>query len=321
MILQKPIKSLTIIVVALGLLNGCSLLKPRVVSRTDTPASTIIQSESYAKLAAAYIQIGRLDIAKLEAQKALAANPNSALANNIYGLILMNIGESDQAENYLTNAIALEPDNPNYQNNLALFYCRNNRAVEGMRLLNIALSNPLYAKPQNSLINAGICAESLRQPNDAEKYYRKALIYPNYRLAAQERLANLYYKNNRPQDAYRELYSFFSQLDPPTPQQYQLAIMISRAAGKTKEADTFQQRLNADYPDVVKSLEPISNSQNSRTNDLFSSLVNQNQPGNQAIQQQLPTNQPNNYIQQQPQYQQYQQPQYQQPQIQPKYFH
>lgn len=232
-------------------LSGCmSVLRPQVVNLDGSkPAEPSLRAKAQAELASGYVDLGRIDIAKVEVDKALRIDPTSPPANNVAGLIAMRISKFNEAETYFNRALRLDPENSHYQNNLALLYCKNGSPARGMELLRQALANKLYNTPQNSLMNAGICSESMGNWAEAEKYYLQAEKFENVNLQAKEKLALVYLKTGRADQAWLNINAVIAIAEPATPNQLRLAIAIARAVGRYDEASNLERRLKADYPD------------------------------------------------------------------------
>lgn len=251
---RSHLRGMVLIALSLGLV-GCQggffrIFQPQTLSSSGNPiANTASRAKAQAELAAGYVDLGRFDIAKSEVNKALAIDEYSPEANNVAGLIAMEIGKMNEAEFYLLRALNIDPENSHYQNNVALYYCKTGSASRGMELLKRALDNKLYNSPQNSLMNAGLCSETTGNLSEAERYYNQAMRYDGVHLLAKEKMAGIYLRTNRANQAWLTINEVIASLDNATITQLRLGVAAARALGRHDEADNLQRRIQRDYPD------------------------------------------------------------------------
>ena len=69
----------------------------------------------------------------------------------------------------------MTPDSPEAQNALGAFFCRNKQQAKGEEMFLKAAANPLYRTPFVAYTNAGVCARSAGNLEQAERYLRQAL--------------------------------------------------------------------------------------------------------------------------------------------------
>ena len=67
------------------------------------------------------------------------------------------------------------PDSPEAQNALGSFFCRNKQQAKGQEMFLKAATNPLYRTPFVAYTNAGVCARSSGNLDEAERFLRQAL--------------------------------------------------------------------------------------------------------------------------------------------------
>lgn len=250
----------------MAMVCSCAYWRKSTVNENyqQAPADASARAKAAASLAMGYVELGRLDIAKKEVEKGYRLDPRSSEVNNVLGLIHMEIGQFNVSERYFNQALRNEPDNPAYQNNLALLFCKNGSAMRGMQMLREVLANRLYANPEKSLMNAGICSESMGNLSEAERYYAQATKYDSVNLQAQEKLAAIYLRTARADKAWQLINEVIVSASPATANQLRLGILSARANGRMDEAENMTKRLKADYPEEFKSegvnLSPSMNS-------------------------------------------------------------
>jgi tetratricopeptide (TPR) repeat protein len=109
----------------------------------------------------------------------LERNPNSSMAHNNLGVILLQRGDPEAALPHLTQALALRPGHPNTLHNLGRAYRQLGRLDEAIAMLQQALAaEPLDPKGENELALALL---QRGRPAEAEHAARRALAqWPTY---------------------------------------------------------------------------------------------------------------------------------------------
>lgn len=151
----------------------------QVVARTTGPAAAprdrVERARTRLELAAAYYRNGQMGIALEEARRALDLDPRYAPTYGFLGLVYNELGDKAQAEDAFRRALAIEPGNPDINNNFGWYLCRSGRQRESIAYFDRAVRDPLYATPARALQNAGACLVAVRDWPAAESYLRRAL--------------------------------------------------------------------------------------------------------------------------------------------------
>src|SRR4029453_3217091 len=71
-------------------------------------------------------------------------------------------------------AVRSDPESPEAQNALGSFFCRNKQQKKGEEMFVKAAANPLYRTPFVAYTNAGACARSAGNLEQAERSLRQA---------------------------------------------------------------------------------------------------------------------------------------------------
>lgn len=145
------------------------------------------------QLAIGYFQERKYEVALDEVKQAIAANPDSADAHGVRGLIYAAMGETALADESFQRARQLAPRNPELSNNYGSFLCQNGRPEQGIALFEAALKNPAYQSPVNALLNAGSCSLRMKKLDAAERYLLEALRYDAGLPATNANLAQVYF--------------------------------------------------------------------------------------------------------------------------------
>ena len=116
---------------------------------------------------------GRLANAVPHYRRVLQARPDHAGANNLLGLVHLASGDSQGAARLLEQAVAAEPDNPQYLCNAAVALDAVLEHEKAFQLLARAIElKPDYAEAHS---NMGLVLKRMDRVFDAANYYRKAI--------------------------------------------------------------------------------------------------------------------------------------------------
>lgn len=127
------------------------------------------------ELAAGYLQQGQLTVALDETRLALQADPNFAPAHTVRGLILLQMNQSQTAEESFQQALRLAPRDGDTWHNLGWLYCQGARYDDARRAFSTALQAPNYAGAARTWMVQGICEAREGRKADAERSLANAL--------------------------------------------------------------------------------------------------------------------------------------------------
>ncbi|PUE00444.1 MAG: type IV pilus biogenesis/stability protein PilW [Candidatus Sedimenticola endophacoides] len=254
----KQINTLLVIAVVLLLLGGCQSTPSRpgggVVDLEDSTGEMgeAVQrtgaGDIYVRLAVAYLNEGRLDVALQKAKTALQVEPGNAEAHNVVALIYGRLGEKGLAERHYREGLNIRPRNSYLRNAYGTFLCQEGRFDEADQQFSQALENPLYQTPEVALSNAGICARRIPDDSRAERYLRRALE-ANPRFApALIQMGQLSYDNGDHLMArgYLQRYQAVAQA---TAASLWLGIRTERELGDRNAVASYSMALRNNYPD------------------------------------------------------------------------
>ena len=242
-------------VVGAVLLAGCSSSKPVVVPQQSSGFATLDKASAETQraraltnLAAAYYERAQYKIALDELRKAVAADSSYGPAYNVYGLIYTDLTEDKLAEENFLRAIDLNPEDSEARNNYGWFLCTRGRHDAGLEQFRLALSNPLYARPEQAMVNAGLCAERKGDYSQAESSLLKALKLqpdnPNTIL----KLAGLNYRQGKLADAQR-LLNRHESMAQPTAESLWLGVRLERRLGDRSQEAAYGLQLRKRFPE------------------------------------------------------------------------
>lgn len=224
---------------------------PASTSSSGTPQAETESSsraKAFTDLAGAYFSRGQMKIALDEVRKAIHADNRYGPAYNVLGLIYMELAEDKLAEENFRKSIDLDRADSEAHNNYGWFLCTRGRYDEGLAQFTEALRNPLYAHPEQSMTNAGLCSEKKGDVKQAEAYYNKALkLQPDAPLTM-IKYAALNYRLGRASEAQR-LLSRYHEAAPPTPESLWLGVLLERQTGDKEQAAAYALQLRKRFPD------------------------------------------------------------------------
>lgn len=207
------------------------------------------------ELGIAYLRQGQRDLAMQKLQKALEQNPDNADAYMGLGLLYDTIGDTERADHNYRIALRKAPDNPQIQNNYAVFLCQHGQLQKSEKYFIEAARNPLYPTPEAAYTNAGVCANRIPDVAAAEQYFRKALdINPNFPDALYQ-MARLSYAQKK----YLQARAFLERFDLVTPQPQPEALLLGveteRALGNARGASEYTRKLLTQFPNSPQAQE------------------------------------------------------------------
>jgi type IV pilus assembly protein PilF len=212
------------------------------------PADAQKRAKIHTDLGAGYYERGQLGVALDELKEALRADPNYAPAYNVMGLVYMELREDGDAERNFRRALEIDPLDSDTNNNYGWFLCQRKHEDQSIKYFMAALKNPLYATPEKSYFNAGICMRQKGDERAAEEYFLKALrIRPGLPQALYN-MADLSYKRSQYTEARAYLLKY-QQVAPPTAESLWLGVRTERKLGNRDAEASYALQLRRKYPE------------------------------------------------------------------------
>jgi type IV pilus assembly protein PilF len=199
------------------------------------------------ELATGFYQQGNYAQALEELRSSLAIDPNLPQAYGMLGLVYMDMGDRQRAEESFQRAMRLAPDDSELLNNYGWFLCQTDRAPESIRYFNAALRDPLYATPARPLHNAGICSMRMGDVAGAEGYFNRSFQLDPRNPVAMFNLGEIHLKRGDVERA-----RFYSQRllssYPPSAETLWLGIRVDRKAGDRDSVASLSAQLRRQFP-------------------------------------------------------------------------
>jgi len=212
------------------------------------------RAKIHTDLAAAYFSSGQLGVALEELGVAIQADSRFAPAYNMLGLVYMTLRENDKAEEHFRRSLDLNSADSDTNNNYGWFLCQRGKIDDSIRYFMAALKNPLYATPEKSYLNAGICARKKNDDAEAEEFLLRAIKLQPRQPQALFHLAEINFKRGN----YGEAKKFITQLSQfaaPTPEGLWLGIRIERRLGNRSDEASYGLQLRKIFPDSTEAQE------------------------------------------------------------------
>ncbi len=198
-----------------------------------------------------YLRRGQPERALASLEEALEFNPRLAAAHSTIAIVFEQLGDPETAEEHYLRATQLGPDDGSAANTYAVFLCRNGRWSDAEQFFRRAVSNPRYSTPAAALTNAGVCARTAGDLENAESYFREALtrdrLYPDalYHMADLSYLSEEYL-------AGRAFTQRYLSAAGRTPEILLLCVRIERALDAAPAASDCAEQLRQSFPNSAE---------------------------------------------------------------------
>ena len=239
-------------------LSGCAT-KGRLDVEKNVVSENVDKSELQRRagirlqLAVSYYQQGQHKIALDEIRQALAVYPELTDAYVVRGLVFMELGERQLADDNFQYALKLEPAKPETLNTYGWFLCQSGRERQGLQLLDKVIDDVTYATPGLVLNNAGLCSLRLKDSAMAEKYFLRGFkVDPSF-PGINANLAKLNYDKGAFVQARFYIQRVLKQ-EVYTADVLWLAIKIERKLGDDSAVSALAAQLKKRHPDSKESV-------------------------------------------------------------------
>ena len=204
-----------------------------------------------ARLALEYLKRDQLNVAREKIEKALVQNPRDLTVQLAAGLVYERLQDKGRAEKHFRQALRADARNPEAQNALGAFHCRNQEYVKGVEMFVKAAQNPLYRTPEVAYTNAGVCARRAGKLDRAEQYLRQALTIRSDYAETFAQLAGVAHDRGNNLQA-RAFVERFLAIAPATADMLLLGHQIELALNDRAAAAVFGDRLRKEFPDSAQ---------------------------------------------------------------------
>lgn len=237
----KSIYKLTRIIAGLlpiTLLVACSLF-------SNSPAEKL--TDIYLQLGVRYMDLGKLELAKENLQKALGKDPNNARAHSALAFLNEKINHFDEARQHYETALGLSPDDIGIQNNYGKFLCDRRQFDRGLALLTQATSNLLNDRLWMAMTNAARCHLGMGQRPQAVTLLKQALDLNRQYSAALLEMQKISYQMGDYKAAEDYLQRYLGEANH-TPETLWVGIQTEQALGNLSLANEYRNLLLDKFP-------------------------------------------------------------------------
>jgi type IV pilus assembly protein PilF len=199
------------------------------------------------ELAMGYLEQGQTNIALDEVKLAIAADPRSADAFSLRGLIYMRLNDFGLARDSFNRGILLNPRDGNIFHNLGWLACQESRYAEAVLNFDKALAAPNYTGPAKTYLAKGVCLLRSGDARQAESNFQRSFELDASNPIATFNLANLLFKRNdliRSQFYIRRL----NNNEYVNAESLWLATKIEKKMGNTQGVIQLSDRLRRQFP-------------------------------------------------------------------------
>ncbi len=216
------------------------------------------RAEIHTQLAGEYYSRGNLAVALAETRLAVKDDPTYVPAYNMQGLVFMELREDTSAREAFSQALRLQPNNPEVLNNYGWFLCLRNEGPRGLELMQRATTDTLYPTPEKAYLSAGLCLRRLGRNTEAEDSLRRAVLIRPDLIGALYNLAVLSMERGGMKDAENYLLRYMRLTSQPSFESLVMGVKIARANSDSAAEQSYLQQLRrrfADLPEAQQLLE------------------------------------------------------------------
>lgn len=217
-----------------------------------TPASALERARIHTELGASYYEIGKLGVALQELNEAISIDPKYVPAYNTLALVHMALREDDKARKRFQEALRLDPNDSDVNNNYGRFLCDRKQEKEAIKYFLAAIRNPLYTRVEDAYVNAGICARRAGDQSSAEDFFQRALKLKPDDARALINLSQLHYTKGDIAQAKAALTRFMQVVPSPDAGTLLYGARLSRLMGDRSAMAAYGAQLHSRFPDSAE---------------------------------------------------------------------
>jgi type IV pilus assembly protein PilF len=227
---------------------ACIVAATAQAQSTVEPPDPILEAGKInARLAMEYLKRDQLQVAQEKIEKALVQNPKDVNVQLAAGLVYERLHDKKRAEKHFRQGVRSDADSPEALNALGAFLCRNEEHEKGEEMFIKAAQNQIYRTPYVAYTNAGVCARSAGNLEQAEQYLRQALASQVDYPETYAQLAGVLHDRGNNLQA-RAFVGRFLSIAPATPDMLLLGHNIEQALKDADAAEVFSTRLRKEFP-------------------------------------------------------------------------
>lgn len=227
--------------------TACSTGQQRVQQNKDD-ADLKHASNLNVQLAVGYLKRQQYEISKEKLLKAIEQDPANVEAFTTMAVLMMKIGELQEAENYYLEAIDVKESDPELRNSYGTYLCKVDRIDEALEEFKLAYTNPFYKSAYLAYSNAGTCLLQAGDYPKAEAYLRRALRKQPKLSGALFSMAELGVKTDKYLMA-RAYIQRYHATNEPSASSLWVQVQAERALGASEHYHKYARQILNDFPD------------------------------------------------------------------------
>ncbi len=181
------------------------------------------------------------------ARRAAALDPNNAQAQELLALLYQQNGQQNLAAASFEKALALNPESASLLNNYANFQCHRKNYALAFESFDRAANLASNAHPEIALTNAGLCALRSGDRSVAKNYFQQAIEIRADQPVALYQLARLSLDEGNPVAANSWLEQFLNHY-PHTAKTLLLGAAIEHRLGNPLGVADYVEKLRSGFP-------------------------------------------------------------------------
>jgi len=222
-------------------------LKDRITA-SDEP-DNMKRARTRTELAAAYFGRGEMTTALDQIKLAIQADPTSADAFNLRGLIYANLGDHALAEESFRRALQLKPRDPDAMQNFGWYLCQQNRFPEADSYFTQALAVPQYREAPRTLLAQGVCQARAGRLAESEATLSRSYELDPGNPATAVNLSEVLYRRGEYERARFYVRRVNNVREVSNAQTLWLAARIENRLGNRNGVQDFGTQLRNRFPD------------------------------------------------------------------------
>jgi len=220
--------------------------KDRVTASDETDVAK--RARVRMELAAGYFSRGQFTTALDEVKQALVAQPNSADAYNLRGLIYAALGDEALTQESFQRALQIKPGDGDTLHNYGWYHCQQKRYAEAEQMFQQAIAAQDYLNTTRTLLTSGICQARAGQWTEAEATLNKAYEREPANPAVAINLSEVLLRRGDYERARFHTRRVNAVAEYQNAQTFWLAARIERKLGNMQGANDYGAQLRSRFP-------------------------------------------------------------------------
>jgi type IV pilus assembly protein PilF len=233
--------------------SGGNNRKSRNISRTENLQQAAPGSAEMInlELGVGYLKRGRegdRDTALMKFKKAIAINPEFALAHSMIAHVYDRMGLFDSAKKHYKLSLKYNNNSPDIINNYANFLCQRGSFKLAIEKYLEVVNNPQYKTPASAYENAGVCAKKANINDKAEEYFRQALSINAKQVTSLYYMMLIYLDKKE----YMKARAFLQRLESvvrPSAEMLAAGYQVEKGLNNENLAKKYLTTLKSEFPD------------------------------------------------------------------------